>query len=474
MKFVHVKLLVFFLFLLCTTPLTVSANAGPSYWHGYPSYEVLAVDKDCPLQVKSERLLFDLSADSRSSYTVQGQVTAAYRMLNPTANDLAVQMAFPLISSPAAFSAQNVTVTVDDRDVPYRLYLGNAVDSYGAEGEEKNLAFDDILATVTNQPYQPEHFSGQETGQLYSLEVTPTTDQSIHLVVDFEFDPDKTSILTNGFSRFERHGNLVRVASRCYEPRRLEIFVIGADIDFKTSAYIDGQLQQRTNLYSIHTSKGKVALRPYLLSSLKSWLEELAAETGTTIPLARTFSEQQLYDLYASALDRYLTGGFCELQELHHVLHEERVLTLVYDVDFPARSTRKVNVTSNTVATMDRRKTAHPVYTFTHILNPARYWNSFGSLTIDISTPPEAPHVIASNLDLTQIEEQRYTTTVPSLPDHDFVFSIYAHKSISLLDRITGVFNASFEYSILLVVGGIILAGMVVVLTGLTRFLRHK
>ncbi|HOC09677.1 MAG TPA: hypothetical protein PKN88_09140, partial [Bacillota bacterium] len=37
------------------------ANSGPTYWQGYPSAGMMAVDGNCPISVVGEDLVFDFS-----------------------------------------------------------------------------------------------------------------------------------------------------------------------------------------------------------------------------------------------------------------------------------------------------------------------------------------------------------------------------------------------------------------------------
>jgi len=76
----------------------VFANSGPVFWQGYPSSDIMTVDRNSPIEVKSENLIFDFSEESNDSYSIQANVTAEYEMTNPTDETQSVQMAkrFPM------------------------------------------------------------------------------------------------------------------------------------------------------------------------------------------------------------------------------------------------------------------------------------------------------------------------------------------------------------------------------------------
>lgn len=450
------KVFILFLAFYFISPQIVMANSGPTFWRGYPSSEMLAVDDNCPIEVEDEKLFFDLSGNSGYDHTIWGRVRASYEMVNPTDKDLSVQMAFPIVSSLQNFSPDDVAITADGTRLPYDLYISDVVGSHGnsAQESEVSFAFNNILSAVSKQTYQAQHFSENEKGKLYTLEVKPTTVQRINFAVDFEFDKEKTRVLTNGFNRYERDEQKVRIASWCDEPETLEILLLGDDVDFNVTAYTDGELKQKTNLftYKIHTKE--VELKSYIMDYVKEYQEEYSRELETF-----DVDEGQLYNLYGAALDRAFTinEGYGSCYELIDQNYYERVLTLVYIVDFPANSSRNVTVNYKMAGTMDKTKTRKPVYTFDYILNPAHNWSSFGNLDIEIITPEEVPHIVNSSINLVKENDRHYRASFNSLPQQDLKFSIYEEEKISLLDRFYKAFYTVGILIILAVPVGIVM-----------------
>ncbi len=426
-----VFLIIFLYFISSTMAL---ANSGPTYWRGYPSAEILAVDENCPVEVAREDLTFDLSGNYKNSYTIGGNVKAAYEMLNPTNKDLTVQMAFPIVSSLNDFSPDDIAVTVDGTSLPFDLYIGDVADSGGSsfqKGGGESLVFKDILSAVTNQTYQAKHFSENETGKLYILQVNPAAEQKINLAIDFELDKEKSRVLTKGFNRYERKNKSVRIAAWCYEPETLEIFVLGDDIDFNITGYTDGELKQKTDLFTYEISSKQAELKPYLMEYMKNYRQ------AQNIPESEIFDEVQLYNQYSAALDSMLAGGegFAACEDLISQHQYNRVITLLYEVDFPANSNKNVTVSYKITGTMDRTKTSKPVYTFQYILNPAQNWNRFGALDIEIATPEENPYIVDSSIEMTKESDRHYTASLDSLPEKDLTFSLYEQEKISPLEN---------------------------------------
>ncbi len=422
----------------------VSANSGPVYWQGYPSSEIMSVARNSPITVQEENLLFDFSDYNDSDYSISGKITAVYKMVNPTNGPQSVQMAFPFVGALEGLSPDSVVVTAGDSVLPYDLYIGEAVNAHGTPGQkEKGTSFDfaGIVEAVTNELYRAKNFADNEKGRLYIFDVTPTADQRINFAVEFNLDDKKTKVFAQGFNRYERDGEKTKIAAGCYEPQTLEIMVLGEDIDFRTDAYSDGALQEKTGLFSSQISVREVTLKQYLLEYVK---KNAHKENEGMI------SDTQLYNLYAKSLDQYFTEnmGFCFEHDLLAQGHHKRILTLVYTVEFPPDGEKEVGVNCRISGTMDKTKTVSPLYSFDYMLNPAENWSDFENLNIKIITPPEAPYIVESSIKLAQEENRVYTAILADLPADDLSFALYAKEKITLMDKVAGSLRNSFGYFI--------------------------
>lgn len=262
------------LVLVCFSwPAKIFANSGPVYWQGYPSSEMLSIKKNSPIVIQNENLVFDFS-DSRinSHYTISGKVIATYNMFNPTDRPQSVQMAFPFVSSLDSLLSEDISITAGNEALPFKIYAGNVVNSYGnpwQEDKDANFEFASIVNTITGIPYKAETFKENEKGKLYTINVKPTTDQKINFAVDFNFDSEKTKILTRGFNRYQRNGEKTKIAAWCYETENLEILVLGKDVDLTISAFSDGELKEKTDLFTYQITERDLELKTYLMEYIK-------------------------------------------------------------------------------------------------------------------------------------------------------------------------------------------------------------
>lgn len=439
----------------------VYANSGPVFWQGYPSTDVVSVIKDSPIAVERENLIFDFSGrDDFPAYTVSGRVTATYSMSNQTGEPQSVQMAFPFVGTVNGLAAADTVIAADGSALPYEVYIGDAVRSHG-NPQQENFDFAGIVGTITGKTYQAESFVAHEKGRLYTIEVKPAAGQRINFAVDFDFDQEKTKVLVSGFNRYERDGRHARIAAWCYEPEILEIYVLGQDIELEASGYTDGGLAERTELFTHCITTQEAELKPYLLELVRKDGERQHTEM---------IAEVQLYNLYANALDQEFAWnmGFATKDDLIAQDYSDRILTLVYTVDFPANGTKEVSVRYRTSGTMDRTQTAKPLYTFDYILNPAENWNSFKNLDIRVIPPQEAPYIVKSSIEFARGEDGVYTAALAELPADDLSFTLYADEKVTLWDRAQGRLQKRFGYFAPIVMGAVVIliAGAVAGLVG--------
>lgn len=473
-----IGLLLFIMLLFAATPAL--ANSGPVFWEGFPGAETMAVDKDCPISVTNEQLTFDLSEGTQNSYAVHGQVTARYEMRNPTEDTIEAAMAFPFIGSLRDLLPGQVSITAGDAALPWTLYLGDTVDaSRFAAGEPRStdtdISFETIVSAIEGGSYQPQHFSADEEGTLYTFAVTPTGGEEIRMQVEYAYTMGDTRSVFSGF-----HGvswwdsGRVQLSAWCGENREalpLELFVLGEDVEFSVTGYTDGEMQQQTQAFTYTVDKKTISVQDYLTQKAREYAQQIApGGTGLTDTWGET-----LYDAGARELDKVFADyDVYDTTELFSALTAERMLVLVYTVDFPANETIPVCVRYPVTGTMDKTDTSSPVHSFTYLFEPARYWSGFENLDITVRTPAEAPYIVSSSMAFAQDGERQYIAHSDKLPQAPLTFSIYENQTITALDRAVGAMEYSFGYFLPVVVGAAVLLIAAVTVTLLIRRARRK
>ena len=460
------KLISLILSLLILTTGTVGhANAGPTYWQGNPSYQILTIEENNPIVVEKEELIFDFTGEeymSRKDYSISSLVTAKYTMSNPTETSKTVQMAFPFISRIRDFNPESIAIKVNGEKIPFEVFIGDELDKASrVEDSEKHTDFNTLVKSITSSEYIPKYYNLDDMGTLYTYDVASTSEGNLNVAItypdDYDNENDNNKIINKGFNGFHMEDSLARATAWVYDREELELFVRGQEMDFKFNAYSDGELIKETDKYSLDMRTEEMTLREYLTKEAK--------EFNNSINYLDYLADNQIFNLGAKQLDEFLGNNVFNIwiDDFFSFDYMERYFVLIYEVDFEANSTNDVSVSYITKGTMDRRETAEPIHTFDYILNPASNWAAFKDLNIEIKPPIEHPYIIDSSVSLIRKDDGTYTGNFESLPEEDLSFSLYFKEEITLLDKIKGSIRSN--YYLLIFIGQALLGVLVVIIT---------
>jgi len=416
--------------ILCMIAVPAFANSAPSYWEAYPYSEVLAVDKDSPVIVEKEYLTYDFSGDLEygNHFSPVARVTAGYQMKNPTDDRLSVQMAFPFVTSLADISFDHIQISVDNAAVPYEIYIDTREAEIGPSGED--FAYDITASDIRKDEIVLTGFDVDAGATLYRFAVSAERDHPVDFKLAFHIDPDKTILIAKGFSGstvYENGG--ADLFTRIEDSREMEILVWGEDSEFTYGVYTEDGTAASAETYTCDISSSVVQPKDYLVSLMDS---ELGVEHSSAIP------PTQLLNLCLSKIWRASRdNGFVTVEDtLSSLCYTDRVITLVYTIDFPAAANRNVSVSYLSGGVMDRRETVKSKYSYTYLLSPAKNWAQFRDLNIKILTPEEAPYIIESSLPLTAEGENTYTAAFNELPENELNFTLYGKEKVTDWDRL--------------------------------------
>lgn len=411
---------------LCASP--AYGNSAPSYWGGFPYSDVLAVQQDSPITVDSERLIFDFSQSvDGEGWAPSAKVSADYRMTNPTEETLSVQMAFPFVAKLSSLSVPDITVNADHAAIPYDIYI-DPEDVYPDGSSGGDFHFDyGAIGNISNQEWTLPGFGPDSKAKLYRFAVSVKQEDRLDLEISFNVDPDQTILIGKGFNgaSYSEEGN-EKLSAAIWGEIQPEILVLGRNLPLTFEVLThEGKIADK-NRYRLEVTEEPADIREYLLSTLR---ESLSKETVDAV------SDTQLFNLCLHEIDRERRStGYMVLSDFPAVF-DDRIFTLVYQVDFPPGSSRSVSVGYIAEGTMDRRETVTPKYSYTYLLSPAENWADFGSLDVEIITPREAPYIIESSLELSQSGQNRYNARFEGLPGSELTFTLYQKEKITLTDK---------------------------------------
>ncbi len=425
-RFVH--LIIIF---IMANAIFVNANSAPSYWEAYPYSEVLAVDKDCPVVVNSEHLTFDFSQDYEygNNFSPVARVNAGYEMMNPTDGTLYVQMAFPFVASLTDLSVSDIAIRVDDETIPYEIYIDpDDADVEGSDGEGFSYGG---VGDILKDPIVSEDFDLNNDAKLYRLKVDMDSKEDVDFKINFNVNPQKTRLIVSGFnggSYGYSDGEGSSISARISNSEAMEILILGEDFEFTYEVYSNENKKLPKDSYNIDIIQDTADPGEYLSAAIR---QDIRADISNWI------SDDQLLAPYVSRIFRESrVTGFVMLQDVLAAGFTDRIITLVYSVEFPAQETRRVSVGYLSAGVMDSRETTWPQYSYTYLLSPAQNWADFANLDIEIMTPEEAPYIIKSNLELTADGRNRYTASFDALPKEELSFTLYKNAKATFADKV--------------------------------------
>lgn len=462
MRKYNIQIFTIILILLTSFWNLAYANSGPTYWRGYPSLELLSVEENNPIVVEKEDLIFDFSREEyleHGSYSISGLVTAAYRMSNNTLEDKSVHMAFPIISSIREFNPEDVAIEMNGESIPFKVYIGDEVRKFKnmeSMEEYNGLDFETIVQSINKGIYTPRHYDLNEIGTLYTYDVSVAPKDRVYFSIDYTYDTEKTKIIDKGFNRYEMDEGKTRISTLIQDDETLEIYVIGEDVDFNISGFLDSELLEETQDYTYEVKRENISIEDYLKRSIEDYKASDRYGGYLTDNQLCSLVYEELDDAIERNVVNISMDGFYYFDEM------DRIILLGYEVDFPRESKRDISVSYISKGAMSMMETYEPLYTFEYLLNPAKRWSSFSNLNVEIRPPKSNPYIVDSSIALHRDMEGNYIGNFESLPDRDLYFVLYFKDKVTFGDRAK---RKAKDYSFLIPVAASIVSSIILWIT---------
>ncbi len=435
------KIFVFMLCLLYFIPLTAHANSSPIYMEQFPSLSI-APAGNFPIAVDQETLTIKVDQQSPSDAVV----VVKYIMSNSSLEKLKVPMIFPFLSY--GYEGFAPRIEFNGKAVDYRVLSAGHVEimDYLSEPDKfkEQVNINRIIENLNMPLYQAKHFNDSANATLYEVTYTGPTDNESD--ISFNLDPDKTRVLTLGFDgfRFRQNGD-------CTVSSYMSNYNLG------DTRYI--LVLGENTLTQISGSDDEVIEKKVV--NIKDFIYNQLVESTSFLEGSFGYLNREPNDFYPVALkevDRFFEEGqmvFSWAMLSENMAFRNNLFALLYEVDFEVDSTNTLVVTYPMTATLDRRDTVDPIYTFAYILNPAKNFSSFGGIDIHIELNSKYRYIIDSSIALNEVEASVFTASFDHLPDEDLVFSTYLKEEISFWEPLA--VWLSQQYYLLLFIGPIIL-----------------
>ncbi len=387
--------------LLCALVLImpVFANSAQVHWKGTLASGALTTDKDCPIEVTSEKLTFNIREFPKDYYQdvedfllYTPSVTAKYTFTNPKDYAVDARLVFPLGNLPSyanlydsetgthnlSADTEKYTVKVGGESVEKTLrhtYKARYDSEFSFNKESKYL-----LDSYVDDPFYSPEMTVREyvfTVASYDEEKYPAA----NVAIKFSFDESKTRLLFLGNSG-GKYGEDEAILSEWAElGKKLTVYIIGEQIPefplwqfYKNGGLKDGEkISGSMNLYS----ERNMTLEELLLSNYSENSGVLAHDWYNALICEMN---ENLWE--KGALRQYDLDVSDSLMRWYE-----------YSLSFEGGETLENEVSAPIYPEIDRSGD-FPVYTYTYLLSPAQTWASFRNLDVEVISP----HYINANL----------------------------------------------------------------------------
>lgn len=415
--------------ILFTMP--VHANSLPDIWYGEKGNMTVLMNQDCPIEVESELLTFDIQELLKEEYikpeeflAYDGKVTAEYTFYNPTDSKITARLAFPFGRYPSAAEDPETWEYTDDTEKYDITINGEAIKknlryTYQGWSEFENMSEKEKL----RDQYVNDVFYKSDmpvTKYTYDIMKNDVAWEDLDEKICIKFNPETTKIyLAEGqYAWLNEEDGSYDIQLCAYERWSVDdkmekdtvsLYIIGEEMeedvtwkfrDMSEETYVDGE--------AVFVEKETFTLEELIFAKYNE---------------AGTISKIDWYNAYVDFLkeeegDKGITGWV--YNDGNYNFNE--LLMRWYEYEIVVEPNEKIvnTVTAPIYPTIDKEYEP-PCYEYMYLLSPAKLWSDFGSLKVVINTPY---HLVGDSKKLFEKTETGYVMEREGLPDEELEFTL--------------------------------------------------
>ena len=422
----------------------VYANSAQRYWRGSNSFGVVSTGGDCPLEVESEKLTFNVESFPNfngENEEYNASVTAEYNFCNHTDMEVTANLIFPYVTATAvdyygdfkALPKGKILINGKTADVKDRFTYCPSVYEFNLSDLKKVRDFyDESGFFKRNLPVTRYSFTVTELDE--------TGKNSPYAAIKISTLDNKKYALSksNGYSYSNNVVSLGAFVS-LYDTIEVEVYGDGASLNESDWTFYSNGSEKKTingkmTLKTVEqTTYGDLVFKNYSEDSGVSRVDWFNAVTDYM-----TLG----YSSKGDVLAQYLSN-----LNVSSSFSNDLMRWYEYDLTVPANG-RVVN--SVTAPLLPDVNTAYEpsVYEFTYLSSPAKTWKSFGTLTVEIV----APYYVVWSDEWTKTDGG-YCRVYETLPDGEIKFTLSSgEKPTRSYNRSDGSFFGTVFFGLLLMI----------------------
>ncbi len=430
------------------------ANSAQVHWRGTTSSGVIIIGDDCPIEVESERLVFEVKEfpqqyyyDAEEFLQYSGKVTAEYTFFNPADYTVNATLVFPFgnipdygyLSDPDSeerflkTDTEKYDIMVDGAPIEKTLrhtlsYFGN---QFGLE-EDMSKLHDGYM----NDPfYSPD----MPVTRLYyrSSGVDLETYHAATAAFVLSADPTKTKVLVEGQNGGRTLGDGVLIEGWVNPDEMFVVNVIGEPLkempDWRF--YENGACEKEID--------GAMTLADTETVTLKE-LVFLEYEEDSGI------LEHDWYNAVVQSMnDQEWSHGALHGSDFYFDISDQLMRWYEYEIEIEPGMKIVNSVTAPIYPNIDASYDP-PVYSYTYLLSPAKTWAEFGTLDIEVRTPY---YMTESGPEGFERTDAGYNQHLEGLPDGELTFTLCSEANPQTPVFQRGMLIVLAPYMVFLIIG---------------------
>ncbi|MCD7729803.1 MAG: hypothetical protein LUI60_07855 [Clostridia bacterium] len=463
---------------LCSVrPQIALANSAAYSWDGSVNQGVYPADENCPLEVESEVLTFNI-VDNPDYSDDMSSVTAEYNFYNPTEGDITARLMFPFGSIPDYYryygdaynvDAEKYTVTLDgenaNAELRFSYYSYSEFDYevasaylYDYKKADGYFSEDTVLTAVTFTV--PEFADIAQTENL----------KDPYTYVTYTYDSNIKIITTDAWY-FNDENQEGKVTVRYEGTGDFTVYFAGGVPQDITAYAVPWQENTNGKGYNLDYDSQKDAA--YAVGGNTTFGEYIQSFN----PFTGKYAESDWYNFsldYITPYSIYKNYGVIQYFTEYDLEDIDEIIMYWYDYDIavPAGGYVKNSVTAPIYPGMNTRYEP-TLYDYTYYLSPAATWADFGSLTVIINT---SGYILDSSMEFTQSgsaeEGFTYTAVYDGLPEGELTFQMCLSENP---EKSSGGYSVIIIYLIVIAVCvALVVAAVVVLIVSLFKRRKNK
>lgn len=409
--------------------VNANANSGPSSWRGVTASGAVITGENCPLEVESEVLTFnipdfiDYSSSKEQLLNYGGNFSAEYTFKNPTENAVTATLAFPFGTrsdygyyeeGDGTEEGRGTYVNLEDALADkYKVFVGG--EEIAAQTRHTFHAWNSFDFTKESgqiyDGYRPHEFFSLDL-PVYMYKFNISSAEENYFEAELTFNTSNNMRLAGNYGSLEKGSGKTTISYSVKDGDEIDLYTIGEALDVSSLKWEFYRVSGYWGL-NYKSVKARAELSPKMeIITFEDYVFE-------GYPGGNGLIKSDYYNAVLDYTDCYLEKSMLPASFKFLADSSYYMSWLVYGLNLDAGQTVKNTVTAP-IFPGGYYYYDPTVYTYGYLLSPAQGWSSFKSLEVRINTPY---YLFESNL---QFEKTDYGCLYKAdgLPEGELSFEL--------------------------------------------------